>query len=336
MDRIQSKAARLRRLEHLLYNSPHGLRVVELAERCGVDRRTIYRDLGALEEMGVPVWEQDGRYGLERESYLSTVRLNLNEAIALYFAARLLSHHSDEHNPHVVSALNKLAAGLPDVTISEHIASVAEVIRSRRLRSDYIRVLETITRAWADRRRILIRYRAASGDATEREICPYFLEVSRSEPASYVIAWDELRGALRTFKLERIVGAEMLEATYAIPASFDPYTHLASAWGVMDDAEVEVRLRFTPAVASRVKESVWHHSQQVRDLSDGGCEVTMRVGGTREMRSWVLGWGAEVEVLAPQHLRDELREHAWRMQAMYTDQQEPRATGQEHPSPAAR
>jgi hypothetical protein len=54
------------------------------------------------------------------------------------------------------------------------------------------------------------------------------------------------------------------------------------------------------------------------------------------MRSWVLGWGAEVEVLAPQHLRDELREHAWRMQAMYTDQQEPRATGQEHPSPAAR
>ena len=319
MDRVQSKAARLRRLEHLLYNSPAGMRVVDLAERCGVDRRTIYRDLGALEDMGVPVWENDGRYGLERESYLSTVRVNLNEAVALYFAARLLSHHSDEHNPHVVSALDKLAAGLPDVTISTHLARVAEVIQLRHLRSDYIRTLEIITRAWADRRRVLMRYRAASGDITEREVCPYFLEVSRSEPASYMIAYDALRDALRTFKLERIVDAEMLEETYIIPDSFDPYTHLASAWGVVDDAEVEVRLRFSPAVASRVKESTWHHSQRVRDLPDGGCEITMQVGGTREMRSWVLGWGAEVEVLAPEHLRRELREHAERMLVMYAE-----------------
>src|SRR5690606_1435664 len=121
-------------------------------------------------------------------------------------------------------------------------------------------------------------------ELTEREICPYFLEVSRSEPASYVIAFDDLRGALRTFKLERIVAAEALEGTYAIPESFDPYAHLAAAWGVMDDAEVEVRLRFTPAVASRVKESIWHHSQRVTDLPGGGCELLMRVGGTREMR----------------------------------------------------
>ncbi|HEU5090815.1 MAG TPA: WYL domain-containing protein, partial [Roseiflexaceae bacterium] len=184
---------------------------------------------------------------------------------------------------------------------------------------DYIRTLEIITRAWADRRRVLMRYRAASGDITEREVCPYFLEVSRSEPASYMIAYDALRDALRTFKLERIVEAEMLDESYAIPESFDPYTHLASAWGVVDDAEVEVRLRFSPAVASRVKESTWHHSQRVADLPDGGCEITMQVGGTREMRSWVLGWGAEVEVLAPEHLRRELREHAERMLAMYAE-----------------
>src|SRR5919108_884208 len=233
MDRIQSKAARLRRIEHRLYNAPYGLRAIELAAYCGVDRRTIYRDLAALEEMGVPVWEDDGRYGIDRESYLSTVRLNLNEAVALFFAARLLAHHSDEHNPHVVSALSKLAAGLPDTTISSHMARVAEIIRSRPLRADYVRVLDTITRAWADRRRVTIRYRAASGELTERVISPYFLEVSRSEPASYVIAHDDLRGALRTFKLERVVAAEILDDGYTIPDDFDPYVHLAASWGVM-------------------------------------------------------------------------------------------------------
>lgn len=317
VDRIQSKAARLRRIEHLLYNSPQGLRVTDLADRCGVDRRTIYRDLEALHDMGVPVWEHQGHYGIERESYLSTVRVNLNEAVALYFAARLLSHHSDEHNPHVVSALQKLAAGLPDTTISSHLSLVAERIRTRSLRTDYIRVLETITRAWADRRKVAIRYRAASGDLTERVICTYFLEVSRSEPASYVIAYDDLRHALRTFKLERVVGAEALEETYAIPDSFDPYAYLASAWGVMDEAEVEVRLRFSPVVAARVKESIWHHSQQVIDFEDGSCELIVRVGGIREMRSWVLGWGADVEVLAPDTLREEVRSHALRMLQQY-------------------
>ena len=75
VDRIQSKAARLRRIEHRLYNAPRGLRATELAEYCGVDRRTIYRDLQSLEEMGVPVWEDQGRYGIERDSYLSTIRL---------------------------------------------------------------------------------------------------------------------------------------------------------------------------------------------------------------------------------------------------------------------
>lgn len=313
IDRIQSKAARLRRIEHRLYNAPQGLRAVELAEYCGVDRRTIYRDLISLDEMGVPVWEAEGRYGIDRQSYLSTIRLNLNETVALFFAARLLAHHSDEHNPHVVSALSKLAAGIPDTTISEHMAHAADAIRAKPMRTDYVRALEAITRAWADRRQIAIRYRAASGELTERVISPYFLEVSRSEPAAYVIAYDNLRDALRTFKLERIVSAEILDQSYSIPPHFNPYVYLSSAWGVMDEVEVEVRLRFTAAVASRVKESMWHHSQRLIDTPDGGCELTMRVGGIREVRAWVLGWGGDVTVLAPSSLREEVCAHARRM-----------------------
>ncbi len=319
-DRIQSKAARLQRIEHLLYNAPHGLRVVDLADYCGVDRRTIYRDLTTLAEMQVPVWERTGRYGLEREHYLSTVRLNLNEAVALFFAARLLSHHSDEHNPHVVSALSKLATGLPNATISEHIGRVAELIRGRPMRTSYVRVLEVLTRAWADRLRIEITYRTASGEASRRVIHPYVLEVSRSEPASYVIAHDELRNALRTFKLERIVSLELLDGSYTIPPEFDPYARLSSAWGVIDEPEVDVLLRFRAVAAPRVRESVWHHSQRINDLPDGGCELSMRVGGIREVRSWVLGWGGDVEVLAPPALRDEVAGHATRMVAQYTPQ----------------
>jgi proteasome accessory factor B len=316
-DRVRSKAARLRLLEHRLYNAPQGIRALDLARDSGVDRRTIYRDLEALEEMGVPIWEDGGRYGINRTTYLSTVRLNLNEAVALYFAARLLAHHSDEHNPHIVSALDKLANGLPDETISTHLAHVADLVRSRPLRSGYIRALETLTRAWADRRLVRLRYRAFQRESTERIVAPYFIEVSRSTPAAYVIGYDQLRDALRTFKIERIEDAELLNEVYAIPSDFDPYRHLAHAWGVMDEAAVEVHLRFAGEAALRVRESVWHHSQRLVEREDGSCDLLMTVGGTREIMPWVLGWGADVEVLEPAELRAEVAAHATRLAALY-------------------
>ncbi|MFV9503265.1 MAG: helix-turn-helix transcriptional regulator [Oscillochloridaceae bacterium umkhey_bin13] len=314
-NRIASKAARLSRIEHRLYNQPDGCRVVDLARECGVNRRTIYRDLAALETMGVPLWEYDGRFGIDRDSYLSTIRLNLNEAVALYFAARLLAHHSDEHNPHAVAALDKLAAGLPAGTIASHIARVADLVRERPLRATYVATLEVLTRAWADRRMVRLRYRAPNRPPTEREVAPYLIEVSRSDPAAYVIGYDRLRNALRTFKIERIEAAELLTEQFELPADFDPYSRLAHAWGIMDETAVEVHLRFAAAAAPRVRESIWHRSQRLLELPDGGCELFLTLGGAREVVPWVLSWGGDVAVLAPDELRAEVVAHAARMLA---------------------
>lgn len=319
-DRIKSKAARLRRIEHRLYNAPQGLRASDLAKDCGVARRTIYRDLMALHDMGVPVWEDKGRFGINRSAYLSTVRLNLNEAIALYFAARLLAHHSDEHNPHIVSALDKLAAGLPDRTVSAHIAQVADLVRARPLRGEYVATLETITRAWADRRLVRLYYRPPNREIAERVVAPYFVEVSRNGPGAYVIGHDTLRGAIRTFKIERVERAEALDEPYEIPDDFDPNAFLANAWGVMDEgAAVTVHLRFTAAAAPRVRESRWHQSQQLIERPDGGCDLWLTIGGIRELLPWVLGWGADVEVLAPDELREEVAAHGRRMASLYSE-----------------
>ena len=316
--RTQSKAARLQQIEHKLYNTPNGVSAVELARFCGVDRRTIYRDIETMDAVGIPVWQLDGKFGIDREIYQSTVRLNLNEAVALYFAARLLAHHSDENNPHVVGALAKIAASLPDATLSEHMARAADVIRAKPLRVDYIQTLETLTRAWADRRLVRIQYWASDRpDAQERVIAPYFLEVSRWEPASYVVAHDQLRDAVRTFKVERIQAAELLADPYVIPEDFDVYKWLESSWGIIAEDEVEVRLRFAASVARRVRESVWHHSQTLTDLPDGGCILAMRVGGIREIKNWVMSWGAGVEVLAPPELRAQVGDDCRRMLAQY-------------------
>jgi proteasome accessory factor B len=311
MSRMLNRAERLRSIERLLYRAPNGKRVVEIAEACGVNRRTIYRDLDLLSVSGVPIWQDEGRFGIERERYLTTVRLNFNEAIAFY-------RHSDEHNPHVVTALDKLATALPE-PISGYVARTAAHVGERALNDRYIQVLEAITLAWSLQRKVRLWYRSPrSGQVRLRDFAPYFLEPSGTGYASYVVGFDDWSGEMRTFKLERLERAQMLDERYEIPDGFDPDQYLATSWGIMHGEEaVEVVLQFSPAVSSRVKESVWHPSQEIDDLQDGGCLFTVHISEPKEMQPWIRSWGAEVQVLSPLSLRQAIAEEAMKMSAMY-------------------
>jgi predicted DNA-binding transcriptional regulator YafY len=67
-----------------------------------------------------------------------------------------------------------------------------------------------------------------------------------------------------------------------------------------------VLLRFAPAVASRVAETTWHPTQVVEREADGALRWRATVSGTIEIRSWILSWGPDVEVLSPAGLRAEV------------------------------
>src|SRR5215471_5518533 len=71
-NRLTSRTERLAEIERMLFRSAHGMRVMEIAEACGVDRRTVYRDMDTLSAIGVPIWQDDGRFGIDRDQYLAT------------------------------------------------------------------------------------------------------------------------------------------------------------------------------------------------------------------------------------------------------------------------
>ena len=124
---------------------------------------------------------------------------------------------------------------------------------------------------------------------------------------------------LRTFKLERIQHAELLKKSpFEIPADFDGPALLKKAWGVMygDEECVEVQLRFTSWVEQRVKETLWHPSQQIADTPDG-CVMTVQIGDTLEIENWIRGWGADCEVLKPTTLREKIAKQVRRLAHMY-------------------
>jgi len=79
---------------------------------------------------------------------------------------------------------------------------------------------------------------------------------------------------------------------------------------------VEVHLRFKPPAAARVRETIWHPSQQLTDGPRGTVEMRVTVAGTVEITPWILGWGDAVEVLAPAELRQRISESGAKMAAL--------------------
>lgn len=307
----ETRIERLDQIERHLAHTPAGCTSGELARMFGVSTDTIRRDLDLLESRGTALVKHGRRYQLDHRRTLHTVKLTNDEMLSLYLAARLLSRHSDEHNPHVVIALEKLADALlfTSPLMARHVAQAAAAVRQRHVRRAYVNVLQALTHAWVEGRKVRLRYRSYTKDErTERTFAPYFIEPSGINYACYVIGHDDLRQTLRTFKIERILEAELTDERYTIPPDFDPQHLLASAWGVIwrDKDDIEVQLHFAASVSRIVKESVWHHSQRVEDLPDGSCLFTIRIGSTIELKPWIRQWGAAVEVLTPHDLRAEI------------------------------
>lgn len=110
----RDRTARLLNVANLLFQHPRGLTAPRIAELIGMNVRTVYRDLRAVEsEVGVPVWQDSNRYGADRTSLLPPLKLTLHEAVTLFLSARLMQRFQDHRDPHVISAFNKLATILP-------------------------------------------------------------------------------------------------------------------------------------------------------------------------------------------------------------------------------
>ena len=305
MSRLATRTARLRQIEEMLLLMPDGLPATELAQRLSVDRRTVYRDLDFLSEQGVPLWQDDGHFGINRTRYLAAIRLSFHEAIALVLAGLLLSRTIDERNPHVTAALRKLAAVLPH-PLTAQLNRAADRVQAHHDGLRQVVILEVIAEGWGAGRKVRVEYRSPrSGALRERVIAPYALEPTAS--GVYVIGRDDWANDIRTFKLGRLEKADLLDETYTLPTDFDPEAHLATSWGIMMGKEVvEVVLRFTPAAMPLVCERRWHPSQSLDPLPDGGGVLRVHVSEPLEMQPWIRSWGAQVEVLSPDWLRERI------------------------------
>ena len=304
----RDRLARMLRVVAVLRGHPEGIRPSEIARRTGVATRTVYRDLRALEEeVGVAVWSEDGRWGVVGAEFLPPLKLTLDEAMAVVLSARLMVRYADKYDPDLAAAFEKLEEVLPR-PLAEHVERTLDVLAQHQRDPAFSERVHRLTRAWAERRVVTLDYEPARyvPDATARRavVRPYLIEPSLQTHALYLIGWDETRDALRTFKVERIRDVALTSRTFELPEGDGVEGALRRAWDIIaDQPATEVVLRFSPAVAARVQEATWHPTQKVEVEEDGSLTWRAVVAGTIEIRLWILSWGDDVEVLAPESLR---------------------------------
>ena len=307
MSRGKTRAERLAEMERLYIQRSYT--DSEMAERLGVTRPTAYKDRIALEADVPFIKDAHGRWRIDRNKYITAVRVNLNEALALYLAARRASRQTRVAQPHVANAVSKLAVTLKN-PMAQRLVKAADTILTQQTQPERLAVIETITQAWVDGYKLQLDYSALKArHSTTHIVRPYLIEPSLWSDSIYLIGLSENVNKLIPFKLGRIERARTTSETFEIPDEFDEQTLLHHAWGIWyaEQEPVEVVLRFRGDTAvQRLQESIWHPSEKVETQENGDCLWRAQVAEWQEMLPWIRGWGSSCEVLAPIELRETL------------------------------
>ena len=288
------------------------VRAEDLAHAFEVSLRTIYRDVAALSEAGVPVVSRPGEgYELAAGYFLPPLVFSTAEATALVLGARLLASRTTGGTPVAADrAIAKIVTVLPESVRGEVERQTGPVRFVRPLPPDAPVDLDdprlaALRRAAVEHRVVHLRYHGRTrNETTERMVEPRALACY--DGAWYLSAYCRLRCGMRDFRLERIEGIILRDET------FRPRTEEVPA-----RTRLAVRVRFAPRVLRWVRERQ-HWSFEREEVGAGVAVMVYGPDSLDEIAPWLLGWGTAAEVVSPEELRGRLRDEARALAEMLT------------------
>jgi predicted DNA-binding transcriptional regulator YafY len=298
----------------------------ELARLCEVDSvRTIQRDINSLAIAEVPIFWSGSGYEIMPNFFLPPLGLSMEEAFSLVLSARAFSEGEGKfHESIVSSAVSKILAALPNSTRELLEVESDRISIEGRKATDVGRLISRLYQAILISKQLRMNYYSYSRDTvSERIVDPYALTFRRR--AWYLVALCHTRNEIRMFRTNRIKTLDYTGQTFSYPADFSLEEYMGSSWQTMrgKGKAVEVTVKFDARIAPLIKEVDWHSSQQVEDLPDGSILYTATVAETKEISLWILSYGHQAEVIAPESLRQEMAAVAEKMYQRYKKARQP-------------
>lgn len=304
-----------------------GVRACDLAERFQLDARSLRRYLADLKELGLPVLDEgrgdDRLVTLDPVWRRTGVQLSLAEVLSLHFGRTLfnfldgttfaadLQGAIERLEPAISRAHRDLARQLDTKFLA-----VPEPAKDYRLGSEN---LDEIVTAVVYNNPLEVRYRSVtSGADTPRVLHPYTLATFRQ--GLYLFAFEVEAGLVKTYAVERFVDVIRRRTDHFVPpAGWRPEAHIAHAFGIIGGTPEDVEVAFAERVTGYLRERTWHPTQTFRTLPDGRLALRMHVVCGVELQTWVCGFGADAEALAPLHFRQRVAESLRKAASRYAD-----------------
>jgi predicted DNA-binding transcriptional regulator YafY len=286
----------------LLFQSRGLMRAQDFAAQFEISERTVYRDIQALCEVGVPIMATPGEgYQLLEGYYLPPITFSPGEARALFLAVSMLSGMTKEGRTQtaVITALDKIRAVLPQATLQQ-LEALQTIIRFYTLAPTtldfddpiFLRLQEAIHQ----NRVIHLRYHAQhTNEVTEREVEP--MRLLYLDKAWMLTGYCRLRQSPRVFRLDRIDRLKLC------PEKFTPrqWDDRGPEYGPL-----ELVVRFDEEILRWVQER--QHFTHACNVNETTMMYTPR--SFDQIEGWLLSWGDKVELLEPVKYRERLRQTA--------------------------
>ncbi len=296
----------------LLQNRPN-MTSRDLSEHFGVSRRTIFRDLSALAESGVPLtYSETGGYEILDGYQLPPLMLSAREAATLLVGTEFMKLQSDASLRQDSDAVAlKIRTVLP-----REIREYVDRLRENTVLDPYW--LHTVDHAadegspdssgsWyklseavASSRKVIMEYYVPSRDeVTKRRVDPLGLVYYTDH--WNLIAFDHLRESVRNFRLDRIKALHVLTEKFSRPTGFSLSEHLRSS-GIGGDVH-DIVLEFRKHSFPRARRAIPAQIEDEENLGDR-IRVRFRFSYLPYIATWLLQFGADVRVLEPTELKD--------------------------------
>jgi predicted DNA-binding transcriptional regulator YafY len=290
-------------------------RATDLAQALGVSKRTVYRDVEALMEAGVPLQGVPGKgYRVPEDYLLAPVTLTTDEAIMLILGSAYAAQNFDgRYRAAARSAQRKLDSALPAEARERAFAlqgSVHLVPPSAFGTPTEDGKLQRVRQALVEERVLKATLRDASAPPTL--LRPYGLV--QKGPAWYVVGHSPDAGRVVHLRLDEVDRLDLTDDTFERPDSYR-----TSPDGPETAPSQTVRILFAADVTPAVQVAPSLHVADRSYRSDGRLLLTLKVDHELEVLPWLLSWGRHVRVLEPHALRQRLATEARAVAQQYRD-----------------
>ncbi len=318
-----------------LLSRPGGITIRELQDELEISRRSVYRLFDSMEELGYPLVDsqEDGRtkcwammseYVAARPSgRVPRLSLNTGEIMILY---QILSRQTPLYESGMKQTISALRSRLEQFYLENSedrdVQDFADLFVSLPGQYKHLEgkesIYETLLEGALKKRFCRGSYRSFSADSPEnRDIEFVPIRFFEWNYGLYCFVYRSSDNAVRTMALERFESVRLTDKPFRGTKSFDPEKMLERAWALTFDDEIDVQVHFSKDAAPYIREREWQKGQSIELEADGSLMLKMKTSGRRDIKSWVMSFGADAELIEPADLRDEIRLELQKLSGKY-------------------